>query len=602
MASVELALPKEPLSIIASTRSYIFKMVKGTRIRGFKAFILDPFTTQCVSSVTSMTEMLQTNGMNAYNIHVVMLHSTFNQRSKIMTSPLKCPLLLILSLAVFLVELLSTTTQRQGSMSHLSAVIFIRPTPANVAMLAQILRKPKFQEYHIFFSNIVTDPAMLQTLADADNDGRVRQVQEHYCDVIPIDPALFSLNSQRLVGAAVGRQAAAILSTFLSLNHRPAAIRFTASSPATRALAVEVARRVQADSIFNLPATSSSPVLLILDRKSDPVTPLLSQWTYQAMAHELLGLNNGRVVISELPNGEVTLSGSEDAFFEANKYQNFGDLGAAIRDLIQRFAKEHKVRTDVKSIADMQTFMEHYPAFRSQSGHLSKHVSITSELSKLVETCQLFDISALEQDLACQQDHKRQLQEVNDMFDRKEVSPVDKLRLGLLYALRYETQADIPRLKERMIENGVPPSQTKLLDKIVRYAGQANRPTGLYGERTGFFGRIKKNIAVGLAGVENVYTQHVPLLTKVLESLLKTGLNEMHYPILEPEQYKGDAGSTNARPPVNVIVWILGGATYEESTHVANLNKSMPGVSVILGGSCVHNSSSFLRELAAAQI
>ena len=100
MASVELALPKEPLSIIASTRSYIFKMVKGTRIRGFKAFILDPFTTQCVSSVTSMTEMLQTNGMNAYNIHVVMLHSTFNQRSKIMTSPLKCPLLLILSLAV----------------------------------------------------------------------------------------------------------------------------------------------------------------------------------------------------------------------------------------------------------------------------------------------------------------------------------------------------------------------------------------------------------------------------------------------------------------------------------------------------------------------
>ena len=84
----------------------------------------------------------------------------------------------------------------------------------------------------------------------------------------------------------------------------------------------------------------------------------------------------GRVVLSEMPNGEVTLSGSEDPFFEANKYQNFGDLGAAIRDLIQKFAKEHKVRTDVKSIADMQTFMEHYPAFRSQSGHLSKHVSM----------------------------------------------------------------------------------------------------------------------------------------------------------------------------------------------------------------------------------
>ena len=34
--------------------------------------------------------------------------------------------------------------------------------------------------------------------------------------------------------------------------------------------------------------------VLIVDRFDDCVTPLLTQWTYQAMAHELLGLNNGR--------------------------------------------------------------------------------------------------------------------------------------------------------------------------------------------------------------------------------------------------------------------------------------------------------------------
>ena len=112
-----------------------------------------------------------------------------------------------------------------------------------------------------------------------------------------------------------------------------------------------------------------------------------------------------------------------------------------------------------------------------------------------MDTCQLFDISALEQDLACQQDHKRQLQDMNEMFDRKEVSPIDKLRLGLLYALRYETQADTLRLKERMIESGVPPSQAKLVDKIVRYAGQANRPSGLYGERAGCFSMVRRPAA-----------------------------------------------------------------------------------------------------------
>lgn len=40
------------------------------------------------------------------------------------------------------------------------------------------------------------------------------------------------------------------------------------------------------------------PVLLILDRRSDPVTPLLTQWTYQAMVHELIGIRNSRVTLS----------------------------------------------------------------------------------------------------------------------------------------------------------------------------------------------------------------------------------------------------------------------------------------------------------------
>jgi vacuolar protein sorting-associated protein 45 len=66
-----------------------------------------------------------------------------------------------------------------------------------------------------------------------------------------------------------------------------------------------------------------------------------------------------------------------------------GDLGAAIRDLMQRFAKEHRLRTDVKTIDDMRTFMDRYPAFRSQSSRVSKHVTLTAELSKLVEVCAL---------------------------------------------------------------------------------------------------------------------------------------------------------------------------------------------------------------------
>ena len=48
--------------------------------------------------------------------------------------------------------------------------------------------------------------------------------------------------------------------------------------------------------------TQVPPLLLILDRRNDPVTPMLSQWTYQAMVHELLGIQNGRVDLSTVPD------------------------------------------------------------------------------------------------------------------------------------------------------------------------------------------------------------------------------------------------------------------------------------------------------------
>lgn len=51
--------------------------------------------------------------------------------------------------------------------------------------------------------------------------------------------------------------------------------------------------------LFDFRRTETAPLLLILDRRNDPVTPLLTQWTYQAMVHELLGIRNGRVSLAD---------------------------------------------------------------------------------------------------------------------------------------------------------------------------------------------------------------------------------------------------------------------------------------------------------------
>lgn len=56
----------------------------------------------------------------------------------------------------------------------------------------------------------------------------------------------------------------------------------------------------QENDLFNFRRPDTPPILLLLDRKNDPVTPLLSQWTYEAMVHELLEIRNGRVSLAQV--------------------------------------------------------------------------------------------------------------------------------------------------------------------------------------------------------------------------------------------------------------------------------------------------------------
>ena len=49
----------------------------------------------------------------------------------------------------------------------------------------------------------------------------------------------------------------------------------------------------------------------------------------------------------------------------------------------------------------LQRFVENYPEFRSKQGNVSKHVTLMTELSRLVEEGQLMTSSELEQEVAC---------------------------------------------------------------------------------------------------------------------------------------------------------------------------------------------------------
>lgn len=172
---------------------------------------------------------------------------------------------------------------------------------------------------------------------------------------------------------------------------------------------------------------------------------------------------------------------------------------------------------------------------------------------------------------------------------------MDALRLVLLYALRYDKNSnnDIRGLVDMLKTRGISESRLKLIRCILSFAGSKN--TGDSSSDLLSADNVKlftKKVIKGLKGVENIYTQHSPLFKDVVEELAKGKLKPSQYPYLGTVQL-------NERPR-EIIVFIIGGATYEESLAIHTLNKSLPNVDILLGSSCVHNTSSFLEEVRAA--
>lgn len=310
-------------------------------------------------------------------------------------------------------------------MRHLRCLCFVRPSPNSIQLLIDELREPKYGEYYIYLSNIIRKSS-LERLAEADSHEVVQCVQEQFADFLVINPDLCTLNLgfplSRLWSHSpdlwnpdsLQRATEGTLALLLSLKKNPL-IRYEKNSLLARKLATEVRYHItQEEQLFNFRRTDTPPILLILDRRDDPITPLLSQWTYQAMVHELLGINNGRVDLRDVPDirpelQEIVLAQDQDPFFKKNMYQNFGDLGQNIKEYVEQYQVKTQSNMNIDSIADMKRFVEDYPEFRKLSGNVSKHVTLVGELSRRVGEDSLLDVSELEQSLACNDNHSNDL-------------------------------------------------------------------------------------------------------------------------------------------------------------------------------------------------
>ena len=156
------------------------------------------------------------------------------------------------------------------------------------------------------------------------------------------------------------------------------------------------------------------------------------------------------------------LSPEQDPFFARHLYDNFGDLGAHVKT----YVSDYQARSSssgggkIETVADMKRFVEAYPEIRKLGGNVSKHVALVGELSRLVGARKLLEVSEVEQSLATNESHASDLKSVQDLIVSPEVPSEAKLRLAILYALRYQRFNGnyIAQIVAMLPANGVPES------------------------------------------------------------------------------------------------------------------------------------------------
>ena len=168
-------------------------------------------------------------------------------------------------------------------------MVLIKPTSENLRLLSREIATPRYGSYFIFFTNKVkrTD---LKSLAEADGNEVVTDLKEVPSDFLVFESHVFTTKVQRPIlnqdwnktSGSLQKCIDSLKSLILALKGTRANICHMKDSHLCERLREGVKDEINHEG-------SRDTMLVILDRRMDPVTPLLNQWTYQAMIHELIG-------------------------------------------------------------------------------------------------------------------------------------------------------------------------------------------------------------------------------------------------------------------------------------------------------------------------
>ncbi|KAL3493255.1 Sec1-like protein [Aspergillus germanicus] len=599
-------------SLLNIQREIILNTIRSTAGDEWKVLVVDEASRKLIDNAVKEDDILN---LNVTNIEQIEKRRQSNQ-------PIAA--LYILSALPHIVDcILADFERRRYKKSYLVWTSFLDP-----ALRSRIDRLPMAREQIAGFQTISIDYYP--------RESRVVTFRDPWSFPILFHPGCNHLIREHL--ATLAHKAVSLCATLgeypIIRYYRPRTPSHEASvlcSHLARFIQDELDQFAQFNRDFPPPSPRPRGVLLIVDRSMDLFAPLIHEFTYQSMVHDLLPIKEGdkvtyKTIINKGAFNEETKEmeiNDQDRVWVEYRHMHMKDvlekLGedfAKFRAANPQFAEGNKASLGVikDMLAGLREFQEGRDAY-------TLHLNMAEECMKVFQDHKLIEVSSVEQSLATGLDEnykkaKGLAAQIVQLLDDDAITSTDRLRLLLLYII-YRHGLLPGDIRKLMAHGQLPPQDGQVISNLDLLGTRVDKP--LKDEKPPVQPLFTRKPPV-LSDSDEVSLSRYELNVKMmLEDLIRGTLDPSTFPPTRPQTDAEGAASqqdamaqaslrsakptwartrtTGEQPRQRIIVFMCGGATYGEARACYEISEAHRK-DVFLATSHMITPSLFLRQVS----